>query len=206
MFILLFTALGLLALQVPFTQLAGSRVKFTLFDFFGPVATSFIGTIPGIVAVFLMQFVNFVVHGAKVVDAGTVIRFFPMLFAAWYFGRKNKPVLVVPLLAVIAWGLHPIGRSVWYYSLFWLIPLFVYRFYNFLPARALGATFTAHAVGGALWIYAFNLPAAVWISLIPVVAMERLLFALGISATYLVFKKLLYLLGKKISFLPDLTN
>lgn len=206
LFVLLFAALGLLALQVPFTELAGSRVKFTLFDFFGPVAASFIGTIPGIVAVFLMQFVNFLTHGAEVVDAGTIVRFFPMLFAAWYFGRKNRAVLAVPILAIIAFNLHPIGRTVWYYSLFWVIPLIAYRFYNFLPARALGATFTAHAVGGALWIHVFNLKASVWISLIPVVAAERLLFALGIAATYLVFKKILFYLGKRISFLRILTH
>jgi len=65
--------------------------------------------------------------------------------------------------------------------------------------RSLGATFTAHAVGGAIWIWVFNLPAAVWISLIPVVIMERGIFALGISASYILMNNVLaYLSSKKL--------
>ena len=53
-FIVIFTGLGFFALQVPVTQLAGSKATFTLFDFFGPIATGFIGVLPGVTAVFLM--------------------------------------------------------------------------------------------------------------------------------------------------------
>jgi hypothetical protein len=197
-FILIFTVLGFLALQIPFTSLMGSKANFTLFDFFGPMATGFIGTLPGVIAVFLMQLINFLAHGAKVVDAGTIIRFFPMLFAAWYFGKKSKFHLLIPIIAIAAFTIHPIGRSVWYFSFYWLIPIgcYVARDRSVL-ARALGATFTAHAVGGALWIYFFNLPKEVWISLIPVVAAERLLFALGIAAMYVAINNLLYILVKQ---------
>lgn len=198
LFIVIFSLLGFGALQVPFTRLAGSRVSFTLFDFFGPVAAGFIGTIPGIAAVFLMQFFNFLFHGAKIVDAGTIIRFFPMLFAALYFGRKGKLNIIIPLLAILVFNLHPIGRLVWYYSLYWLIPIGCHFFRDrSLFARSLGATFTAHAVGGALWIWVFNLPKAVWISLIPVVVIERILFAVGIAVMYLVVNNLLSLLVEK---------
>jgi hypothetical protein len=68
---------------------------------------------------------------------------------------------------------------------------------RFLLARALGATFSAHAVGGAAWIWTFSLPAAVWNSLIPVVVAERLLFALGIAASYVLVNNLLYVLEQK---------
>ena len=65
--------------------------------------------------------------------------------------------------------------------------------------KALGATFTAHAVGGAAWIWAFNLPAGIWQGLIPVVITERLVFAAGIATAYLVMKfALSYLVDKKI--------
>jgi len=64
-------------------------------------------------------------------------------------------------------------------------------------ARALGATFTAHAVGGALWIWVFALPAPVWISLIPIVALERSLFALGICVSFVLVNNLLAFLEKK---------
>lgn len=203
-FIAIFTILGFLALQVPVTQLVGSKAKLTLFDAFGPIAGSFIGTVPGVIAVFLMQLFNFLVHGANVLDSGTIIRFFPSLFAVAVFSRKTRVQVVIPLLAMAAFIANPIGRYVWYFSLYWLIPIVCHAFRErFVLARALGATFTAHAVGGALWIWAFALPKAVWVSLIPVVAMERALFTVGIVATYVVCTNLLaYLMKKKIIQLP----
>ncbi|OGI82691.1 hypothetical protein A3I95_01875 [Candidatus Nomurabacteria bacterium RIFCSPLOWO2_02_FULL_44_12] len=198
LFIIIFTVLGFIALQIPITQLEGSKAKFMVYDAFAPVAGAFIGTLPGVVAVFLMQFVNFVVHGAVVEDAGTIIRFLPMLFAVLYFTRKGKFNLVIPIIAIIAFVAHPIGREVWYFTLFWIIPIIAYYLRDrFLLARALGATFTAHAVGGALWMWVFALPAPIWISLIPVVALERSLFALGICVSFVLVNNLLALLAKK---------
>jgi hypothetical protein len=199
-FVFIFALLGLAALQAPFTQIVGSKVKFTLFDFFGPIASGFIGLWPGVIAVFLMQFVNFLLHGAQVVDTGTIIRFFPALFAVWYFHKKSRWSLLPAIAAIIAFNFHPNGRAAWYFSLYWLIPIFCYFFRErFLLARALGTTFTAHAVGGALWLYVFGLPATVWLSLIPVVAYERLLFAAGIAVMYLVMNNLLnWLMERKI--------
>ena len=197
-FIVLFCILGIAALQVPITRLAGSKSTFTLFDLFGPIATAFIGTTAGVISVFFMQFANFLIHGAKVVDAGTIIRFFPMLFAAWYFGKKHPLQLIVPIAAIIAFTTHPIGKDVWYFSLYWLIPIFCYFIRSHsIVARSLGATFTAHAVGGALWIYAFNLPRTVWDALIPVVAIERLVFALGIAGAYIIFNNILNYVAQK---------
>ena len=57
--------------------------------------------------------------------------------------------------------------------------------------NSLGATFTAHAIGSVAFLYALNLPAAVWIGLIPVVFLERGLFAIGTWASYLVFNSVL---------------
>ena len=201
LFIIIFAVLGFLALQIPVAQLAGSKVKFVLYDAFAPIAGSFIGTLPGVVSVFFMQFVNFLAHGAIVEDAGTIIRFLPMLFAVLYFARKGKLNLIIPVLAIIAFVVHPIGRTVWYFAIFWTIPIIAYFLHDrFLLARALGATFTAHAVGGALWIWFFALPAPVWISLIPVVVLERVFFALGIAVSFLIVNNLLAFLEKKHIF------
>lgn len=197
-FLIGFSVVGLIALQIPFTGLVGSNVRFTLFDFFGPIAGGFLGGPFGLAAVALMQLGNFLIHGAQVVDAGTIIRFFPMLFATVYFARKDPRMLLVPSLAILAFVLHPIGRTVWYFALFWLIPILCHFFRDrSLLARSLGTTFTAHAVGGALWIYAFNLPKAVWDKLIPTVIAERLLFTLGIAASYLIAVSILGWLAKK---------
>lgn len=209
-FLALFTLIGFGALQIPFNKLAGSNVSFTLFDFFAPIAGAFLGPIFGVASVLIVEVVNmFVKHTAW--TTGPIIRLFPILFATFYFavmGKKQTSgrwILMVAPLSMLAFILHPIGRTVSYYSLFWLIPLIAYRFRNNLYMRSLGATFTAHAVGGALWIWAFNLPAKVWVGLIPVVIEERLLFAAGIAASYLVLKHTLnYLASKKI--LPTLEH
>lgn len=198
LFIAIFAFVGFVALQVPVAQLAGSKAKFTVYDAFAPVAGSFIGSTLGIIAVFLMQFFNFLIHGAHIEDVGTIIRFFPTLFAVLYFAKKGKFNVIIPIIAIAAFIAHPIGREVWYFTLFWTIPIVAYFLRDrFLLARALGSTFTAHAVGGALWIWTFALPASVWNNLIPVVAAERLLFALGICGSFVAVNNLLCFLEKK---------
>ncbi|MBI1839012.1 MAG: hypothetical protein HYR95_01790, partial [Candidatus Colwellbacteria bacterium] len=144
LFIAIFAVVGFIALQIPVAQLEGSKVKFTVYDAFAPIAGSFIGVVPGVIAVFLMQFFNFLAHGARIEDVGTIVRFFPMLFAALYFAKKGSFNFIVPALAISAFVAHPIGRSVWYFSLFWTVPMAAYFLRDrFLFARALGATLTA---------------------------------------------------------------
>ena len=198
-FLLFFIVVGFIALQIPVNVLEGARVKFTLFDLFAPVSGAFLGSVFGITAVFLMQVVNLLIHGFVGVQTDSILklaatlRFLPMAFGVWYFAlrqaqgksSREKLILIVPMAAIIAFNLHPVGKTVWFYSLFWFIPLLTWPLrQRFLVARSLGSTFTAHAVGGAVWIWAFNLPANVWISLIPVVVLERFIFALGLSASY----------------------
>lgn len=181
-----FAVLGLIALQFSVSHLAGSRAQFTVFDAFAPAIGGFLGGIPAIIAVALAEIANFLAHGSQALDAGTIIRFFPILMAVFYFAKKTQWSFVVPLVAIFLFNLNPVGRSVWYFSLFWLIPVVMYFFQDrWVLARALGATFAAHAVGGALWVWFFHLPREVWISLIPVVIIERLLFAAGITVSYL---------------------
>ncbi len=210
LFLALFTILGFTSLQLPFNHLAGSNVSFTLFDFFGPIAGAFLGPVFGIASVLTVEVVDMLIkHSAW--NAGSIIRLFPTLFAVYYFAslsKKNsasKWILAVPVLAMLSFVINPIGRQVFYYSFFWLIPLIAYRFRSNLYIRSLGATFTAHAVGGAAWIWAFHLPAKVWQGLIPVVIEERLLFAAGIAASFVIVKySLKFLTAKKI--LPQLDS
>lgn len=200
---LIFVAIGFVFLQIPVNKLAGSKVSFTLFDLYAPITAVFLGSIYGIVAVFLIQGINLLSSGLTNIDKGSIIRLFPTLFAVLYFALATKSksknyILFVPLISILAFNLHPVGRTVWYYSLFWFIPLLAWPLRNrFLFARALGATFTAHSVGGAVWIWAIGLPAAIWTSLIPIVAMERLIFALGISASYMLMNNLASYIGAK---------
>src|SRR3989344_1690925 len=207
-FLSLFTIVGFISLQIPFNKLAGSNVSFTLFDFFAPIAGAFLGPVFGIGSVLAVEVGNMLIKGSPW-TTGTIIRLFPTLFAVYYFAKINKKtsgnpyILVVPFIAIFAFLAHQYGREVAPYTLFWIIPLIAYRFRGNLFMRGLGATFTAHSVGGAAWIWAFNLKAAVWQGLIPVVISERLLFATGIAVSFVVVKYTLsYLASKHV--LPEL--
>ena len=207
-FLIFFSVIGFVTLQIPFTKLAGSNVSFTLFDFFGPIAGAFLGPLLGVFSVLIVELVNVVVKHTPLTTPA-IIRLFPMLFAVYYFGVFSKKktqeiyILAVPVLAILLFIIHPIGRTVWYFSLFWIIPIFSYFKKDNLLILSLGSTFTAHAVGGAAWIWALNLPASVWNGLIPVVIAERTLMTFGIAGSYIVMKYALsYLIQKKM--LPSL--
>lgn len=207
-FLALFTLIGFASLQVPFNKLAGSNVSFTLFDFFAPIAGAFLGPVFGIISVLTMEIGNMLIKQTPWTQ-GSIIRLFPILFATFYFAviskKQGKWILAVPALAIFTFLAHPQGRLVPHYTLFWVIPFIAYRFRKNLFMKSLGATFTAHSVGGAAWIWAFNLKAAVWQGLIPIVISERLLFAVGIAASFVVMKHTLsYLASKKI--LPKLEH
>ena len=101
---LILMVLGFVLLQLPINILAGSRVKFTAFDLFAPIAASFAGLGIGAVSVLVVQIANIVFHGTAV-DRGVIIRLLPTLFALWYFSRKSKYQLLFPILAIISFNL-----------------------------------------------------------------------------------------------------
>jgi len=175
-----FIILGIVALQIPFTKIIGSTQKFSLFDFIAPVAGGFLGSGLGFISIVAVKIFE-LIFSHKVLDLTTILRLLPLPLAALYFGSKSKLRAIIPVVCMILFISHPQGRQAWYYSLYWLFPIadsFINKF------KSLGATFTAHAVGSVVFLYAFNLQAAVWKSLIPVVAIERLQFALGIWLSY----------------------
>jgi hypothetical protein len=180
-----FTILGLLALQIPLTAMLGANTNFTAYDLFAPALGGILGAIPAILTIVLTQMLNIMVHGAATPNIAGIIRIFPTLFATLYFARNQRLNIFVPFLAIIAFNLHPIGHSAWQYSLFWLIPIVANYFRKNLFVKSLGATFAAHAVGGALWIWTFGLSKEMWLALIPQTMVERTIFAVGVSATYL---------------------
>ena len=199
-FIIAYALIGFGAMQVPFSQLIGaSDIKFSLFDFYGPIAGAFVGSLWGLIAVGLMQITNWAVNGFSM-DMGTIIRMLPVLFAVLYFAKKTtKWTLIVPAIAMILFWAHPEGRLAWYYALYWLIPFIAYPFaQKYTIARALGATFTQHSVGGLLWIWAFNMKATLWIGLIPIVWKERLAMTIGITITYVAFNYVISFILQKM--------
>ena len=195
----IFIIIGFAAMQVPFSQLIGAQnLKFSLFDFYGPIAGAFFSSAIGLITVFVMQIINWAWHGFHF-DLITLLRFLPMLMAVIYFSRKTKWILLVPGIAMILFWTHPEGRGAWYYALYWTIPFLAYLAPSkYMFARALGATFCAHCVGSVAFLYVMGLKSAVWVSLIPVVWKERVLMAIGITVVFYAMNALLGLLVKKI--------
>lgn len=204
-FLALFIVLAALAERINFSALVGTENQFfTLFQFFGPIAGGFLGSVLGPLAVLLAELLNFVLFG-KTFTLLNLYRLLPMVIAAFYFGSlKEKKQwaqanILIPALCILAFVSHPVGREVWYFSLYWLIPILarLKPLRNHLLARSYGATFTAHAVGGAAWVWTVPMTAGQWINLIPVVAYERLLFGAGIAVSYVIFNTVLDKVSEK---------
>lgn len=200
-FLVIFAALAYIALQIPVFALMGVTGKsFTMFEFFGPVAGAFIG-LQGVIAVGLAKIVNAALTGSAF-GIWDIAKLTPMMFAAYYFykngarGVSDKFGIIVPALAMIAFWLNPIGQQAWAYALYWLIPIAAKFLPDRLVLRSLGSTFTAHAVGSVLFLYTIPTAPALWLALIPVVAIERGAFALGISASHIAFTNVMNAVDK----------
>jgi len=194
-FIAIFTFLVLIGKQINFSPLVGADNQFfTLFQFFGPIAGGFLGPVFGVIAVLFAELIDFFIVG-KETNLINLLRLSPMIFAAYYFGTKKKNLsILVPIIAITAFVLHPVGREVWFFTLFWTIPiigkLLPRKYSSNVLVKSYGATFTAHSVGGALWIWTVPMAAGQWIALIPIVFVERFLFGAGIAVSYVVFNVL----------------
>ncbi len=188
-FLLLFVGLVFVATQVELTKMWGTEGQmFTLYEFIGPLPAAFLGPVFGAVAIIFARGADLLINGAQF-TLFDIARIFTMVFAAWYFVnyRKNYAMLAVPAIAMIMFFLHPVGSQAWYYALYWLIPIAAFFVHENLWLRSLGATFTAHAVGSIAFLYTFPTTPDLWLMLIPVVAVERMVFATGIAASFYVF-------------------
>src|SRR3989338_4864553 len=242
-FLLIFSILVFIGDKVNFSRLVGANNQFfTLFQFFGPVAGAFLGPVVGVLAVLIAEVASKIVNNAAF-DLLTILRLTPMLFAAWYFGtKKDKLSFLVPIAAIILFVAHPVGRQVWFFALFWTIPILIKLFskysekiiinavliamgaiayaanpalrnllaiigfgailllfnkFSAISSKSLGATFTAHAVGGAMWNYIVPMTPQAWVALIPIVIFERLIFAGGITISFIGLNTLLDKLDAK---------
>lgn len=94
--------------------------------------------------------------------------------------RVQIMVAALPLLCMLFFFLHPVGNKAFFYSFFWIFPAimpFIKTKNLFL--HSLAATFIAHAVGSIIWLSINPMTPHIWMSLIPIVCLERLFFAAG---------------------------
>ncbi|MBS1988812.1 hypothetical protein JST56_07555 [Candidatus Dependentiae bacterium] len=90
---------------------------------------------------------------------------------------------------------HPTVGQGFFYALYWLIPIVFYAAHIFFRRSstftvALSTTFIAHAVGSTIWLFTVPMKPEQWIALMPVVAVERLIIASGMTLLFFVVQKI----------------
>ena len=113
----------------------------------------------------------------------------PSIAASLYWAFESRVArIIIPAFCMVLFIAHPEGMYAAPYALYWLIPIGVAYFsYESIFLLALGSTFTAHAVGSVLWLYATHMQAGYWYGLLPLVPAERLLLASGMAVSYYAF-------------------
>lgn len=94
--------------------------------------------------------------------------------------------LILPALCMALFMMHPVAGQAWPYALYWVIPMALFFVSSSTFFVALSSTFIAHAVGSIMWLYAMPMTSEQWLALIPLVAVERLVFAGGAALFYAV--------------------
>jgi len=207
LFLLIFIILSLVAFQIPVNRIIGSNQNFTCFELIAPLGGMFLGPLLGALSTLIVRGTN-VFIARQPLDLLTIVRFLPMMLAAIYFGMRGKKMAIIFPFCIVLFLIHPIGRQAWLYPLIWLIPFVATLGKKRLILKSIGATFTAHAVGSVIFLYAFGLTPQIWLSLIPVVFIERGFFTIGIWLSYLTINTALDKLAniRIIHFLKPLAN
>ena len=158
---------------VTLNYLIGSKYLLSGLAIMGPMTGVSTGSFVGLVVLFLRRLCMVVLTGR---GGFTLLGYhIPLLFASAYWLTPGKSIRVfVPLACIVAFLCHPIGQQAPLYTLFWVLPLLAYFFFNTtIIGQAIGSSFVAHAVGSVLWIYSLPTTPAYWYALIPVVIVER---------------------------------
>ncbi len=110
----------------------------------------------------------------------------PHFFAAFYWKTEKKNLrIMLPVVCMVIFLLRPEGLKAWFYPMLWLIPIAAAFFAEKnIFAKALGSTFTAHAVGSVLWFYLVPMQTTDWLMAMPIALVERCAFAAGMVAIY----------------------
>lgn len=127
----------------------------------------------------------------------TILTFFATHYLAGFGAalamRFNHWIISVllPASCMVLFIMHPVAGQVWFYSLYWLIPMIIYvmeqrnwaaQFFGAAQLLvALRSTFIAHAVGSVVWAYLKPMTIAHWQLLLPIVALERCVLAGAIA-------------------------
>jgi hypothetical protein len=196
--------------KIKFGPILGTQMKFSLSVFFGPTLAKIFGVGYGTVTIILTHLIGLAAGIYKIKAVKDYFTFFPIIFAGIYFSRifkGNKKLIFIPLICIFLFILNPIGRNVWFYSGFWLIPIITSLFKEKLDkvlkiplfkiyGYSLGSAFVDHAIGSVIYLYLLKIPANFWIKAIPMTIIERLMIAAGIELFYLAELVVIKVFGK----------
>ena len=197
-FTILSSILFLFFSKIKFSPILGTKMKFSLSVFLGPTLAKIFGLRYGTGIIILTHLIGLIAGVYKIKATKDFFTFFPIMLAGFYFSkifRGDKKLILIPLFCILFFVLNPIGRQVWFYSGFWLIPILTSLFKNKLDkilkfsvfkiyAYSLGTAFVDHALGSIIYLYLLKIPANFWIEAIPMTIIERLMIAAGIEFCY----------------------
>ncbi len=207
----IFSALLFLYLtKVKFGPVLGTNMKFSLSVFFGPTLAKIFGIGYGTATIILTHLIGLVAGIYKIKSLKDYFTFFPIIFAGIYFSRifkGNKKLIFIPLICILLFIINPIGRTVWFYSGFWLIPILISLFKEKLDkvlkfplfkiyGYSLSSAFIDHAIGSVIYLYLLKIPGKFWVAAIPMTIIERLMIAAGIEFCYFAELVIIKVLGK----------
>jgi len=213
--------------KIKFGPILGTNMKFSLSVFFGPTLAKIFGVTYGTSTIILTHVLGLLAGifwpGSRFIYKIKAVKdyftFLPIIFAGIYFAKVfkgNKKLIIIPLLCILLFLINPIGRTVWFYSGFWLIPIIISSFKDKLDklfkfpifkiyGYSLGAAFVDHAIGSVIYLYLLKIPANFWIEAIPMTIIERLMIAAGIELFYLAELVIIKVFGK-IPILSKIKN
>jgi hypothetical protein len=181
-----FIALAQCAKLLTVSYIAGSYAAFfSVNNGILPLSGAFLGII-GATCVMLGKGALTLLAGGSFSSLHYLAYHVPGLVAAYYWASPSGMVrLGVPLAAMLLFIMHPVGGVAWVYAMYWWIPIIIYASRTHgIFWQALGSTFAAHAVGSVIWLYTVPMTAAAWIALMPLVVVERGIFALTMMIGY----------------------
>ncbi|MGQ9479416.1 MAG: hypothetical protein ACUVQ0_05265 [Thermoproteota archaeon] len=219
--------------KVKMWPIFGTDFHFSVSVMFGPVISAFLNVYWGTAAIVLARIVGVAVNFYKIkytslesALSGWLV-FMPIIMGGIYFSKifkGDKRLIVIPAFSILMFLIHPIGREVWYYSLYWTIPIIIAVFKDKIDSLlgkhmpsiylsstiktytySLGSAFTDHAIGSIMYLYLMNISAWAWIQAIPFTIVERAIIAAGITFFYFLIRVSLIVM-QRISALAVLTE
>lgn len=169
--------------SIKISFIVGSKLAFFSFSSILSPAIGALNKTSSLFIIFAIQIIFSTINNPEIALLNLFLYKLPGIAGALYASSNNKLKVFIPALFIILFILHPVGNIAWLYSMYWLIPIALINNNNIF-CRFLSASFLTHGMGSIIYLYTKNLAPEIWISLIPIVLLERLIIASGSTLIY----------------------